>query len=635
MRVKFAITAMLLLALGALGAASTAVGALPDGRAYELVSPPLKGSQDVENGTVFSPERGIAGVAGAGYAFVTMNGLPGSESGALFQANHSFRTSTGWTTLPVSPADTNQLTALVGKPILWSRGLDTTLVGSTRKLTPDAPPNSYNLFIRTSSPTTYTLVTPLPNNQLEFQANPLGASADFGRVYFQAALPLSADAPPPAGGYPEQLFEWTAAGGLKDVTILPGQTTPSGAATALPSQFDVNHVSEDGASVIFEAVSAGNFQVFRRAAGATVEVSAPAAGVVDPNGPQSANFAGASPDGSVVYFTSKGKLTADAQTGTNDTSANLYRYEVATGALTDLTVLGETLPGVNQVLVSRNGKSVYFTATGALVGGATAGKQNLYRWSEANGLSFIATLAANDQMATGIEGPGAAAAEDGTAFAFTSEAGLAGHLAAAGIPEIYRYAQGEPLACVSCAATPGTGARILAPTTRGGAEGNPISSNGSQVFFTTADALVAEDTNGVNDAYEWEHGAARLISVGTSEAESTFLDADPSGTDAFFLTRDRLVGADIDENTDVYDARVGGGFPEPPPAAPPCEAEACRAAPEAAPSTPATISSTFQGPHDQKPVHKKPKKTKQKAKRHKQAKKKQQSNKSRSAGKRG
>jgi hypothetical protein len=157
------------------------------------------------------------------------------------------------------------------------------------------------------------------------------------------------------------------------------------------------------------------------------------------------------------------------------------------------------------------------------------------------------------------------------------------------------------------------------------------------VFFTTADALVAADTNAVNDAYEWEDGAAHLISLGTSETESSFLDADPSGTDAFFLTRDRLVGADIDENTDVYDARVGGGFPEPPAPPAPCEAEACRAAPEAAPSTPAPTSSTFQGPHDQKPVHKKPKKPKQKAKKHKHkhAKKKQQSKKSRSAGKRG
>jgi hypothetical protein len=631
MRVKFTITAMLVLALTALGAAGTAVGALPDGRAYELVSPTAKNQNDVE-GLVFPEEaRGVAGPSGDGFAFLANNGLPGSESGALIQGYHALRSGTGWVTAFASPADTNQVTALVGRPILWSRDLSQTLVGSTRNLTGDAPPNSFNLFVRDSSPVGYKLVTPLQNNKLEFVVTPVGASDDFSRIFFSTPAALTADSPAEETSF--QLYEWSETEGLHNVGILPGESTPAGSGIQL-TPLVTNQVSADGASVVFAAQQGPAVQVFRREAGVTVEVSAPAPGVVDPNGPQAAKLIGASPSGTAVYFISQGKLTADAHTGTNDTSANLYRYDVASGTLKDLTVLGETLPGVAEAVVSESGTDVYFSATGALVGGATANQPNLYRWSEANGLSFIATLDPGDPMATGTEGPAATASANGTAFIFTSSAGLAGHPGAAGTPEIYRYAQGEMLACVSCASAPAAGARVLLPTLKGGAGGNPITADGKRVFFTTADALVPADTNGAADAYEWENGSPALISSGDPETEARFLDADPSGTDAFFFTRQRLVGADIDTNLDVYDARVGGGFPEPPPPPPPCEAEACRATPEAAPSTPAPVSSSFHGPANQKSVHKKPKKHRHQKSKKKHSKKKH-SKKSRPAGKRG
>ena len=67
-----------------------------------------------------------------------------------------------------------------------------------------------------------------------------------------------------------------------------------------------------------------------------------------------------------------------------------------------------------------------------------------------------------------------------------------------------------------------------------------------------------------------------LLSSGTSPDPSFYLDNDESGENVFFTTRAGLVKGDTDESFDVYDARVGGGFPEPAPATG-C-AETCRSA---------------------------------------------------------
>ena len=95
--------------------------------------------------------------------------------------------------------------------------------------------------------------------------------------------------------------------------------------------------------------------------------------------------------------------------------------------------------------------------------------------------------------------------------------------------------------------------------------------------------------HGVENVYEWEQkgtgscnseeqegGCVYLVSSGTSADPSFYLDNDESGENVFFTTRAGLVKGDTDESYDVYDARVGGGFPEP---APPAEcAGTCRSA---------------------------------------------------------
>jgi hypothetical protein len=63
-----------------------------------------------------------------------------------------------------------------------------------------------------------------------------------------------------------------------------------------------------------------------------------------------------------------------------------------------------------------------------------------------------------------------------------------------------------------------------------------------------------------------------------------------SGSDIFFSTRFALVQQDADVLGDVYDARIGGGFP--PPAEPTCSGEGCQGAPSPLPSFPPAVSST-------------------------------------------
>ena len=144
-----------------------------------------------------------------------------------------------------------------------------------------------------------------------------------------------------------------------------------------------------------------------------------------------------------------------------------------------------------------------------------------------------------------------------------------------------------------------------------------LSSSG-RLFFTSPDALVPLDTNGLEDVYEYEPvgvgsctgassaysersgGCVSLISSGTSGGESAFLDASESGDDVFFVTGSKLTSEDYDASNDVYDAHVcTTSVPcvPAPVSPPPCTSgDACKAAPSPQPAIfgPAP-SATFSG----------------------------------------
>ncbi len=95
------------------------------------------------------------------------------------------------------------------------------------------------------------------------------------------------------------------------------------------------------------------------------------------------------------------------------------------------------------------------------------------------------------------------------------------------------------------------------------------------------------DTNREADVYEWEAqgsggcakavGCVALISSGRAAGGGRLVDASADGDDVFFVTDGSLVGTDPGA-FDVYDARVGGGFPEPLEEIP-CFGDACQSLP--------------------------------------------------------
>jgi hypothetical protein len=77
-------------------------------------------------------------------------------------------------------------------------------------------------------------------------------------------------------------------------------------------------------------------------------------------------------------------------------------------------------------------------------------------------------------------------------------------------------------------------------------EAHNLSEDGRRLFFQSRDPLVAQDTNGRQDVYEWEAdgegscaqavGCVLPVSDVSGEDDSFFMDASPNGND---VCRDR------------------------------------------------------------------------------------------------
>ena len=159
-------------------------------------------------------------------------------------------------------------------------------------------------------------------------------------------------------------------------------------------------------------------------------------------------------------------------------------------------------------------------------------------------------------------------------------------------------------------------------------------SNNGRLFFNSADALVAQDQAptrqetvngktldvGVENVYQYEpsgigscqqaSGCVALISSGTSERESAFLDASEGGGTAFFLTAAKLVAQDTEPGYEVYAAAECGTSetqpcqPSPPPPPEECTGEGCHGppGPPLGFQAPPTSTSSSPGNHVTTPV---------------------------------
>jgi len=334
--------------------------------------------------------------------------------------------------------------------------------------------------------------------------------------------------------------------------------------------------------------------------------------------PYSIEFTGALAGVNMMQLTSDATvLSGGAVTATVTTANDVH----------NLTLIGPDAGGVFGA--SDDGHRVYFARI-----------NDVTLWQDADGtpggsLSHVATLPLSDIQGEQFPGlsvfwnsfgqPFSRVTPDGRFLLFlaTDGSGLPPgyqHGACAGntglCPEAYVYRadsstpRDPDIVCASCNfAVPGAqGDTFDNVRTRTGASlttshlSRALTDDGRRVFFNTTEALDPADTNGVIDVYEYDvpSGQVYLISSGTDPNDSYLMDASGNGDDVFFVTRARLVGWDTDQAYDVYDARVGGGFPEPVPTIS-CSGAGCRGQTPAAPGLATLGSSVSRGLGDLTP----------------------------------
>jgi hypothetical protein len=360
-----------------------------------------------------------------------------------------------------------------------------------------------------------------------------GASADSSHLLFEDRESSGTLSPEAVSGA-SNLYA-SVAGQVTAVNILPGATTSTpgavfgGPTTDREGNPDFSHViSADGSRIFWTDTDSGPDEdhIYVRENGtSTIAVSEGAA-----------QFWTASADGRYVLYTEDERL---------------LRFDVAAKtpgeAREVLTGSGAEVQGV--LGASEDGAYVYFAADGDLAPGAQPGQPNLYVLHNTGGgwesPRFIAALQSGD--GTGMEmnrttegasgdwvpGLGKRTAEvtpGGQGLVFMSRASLP----AVGYPhgydnnglgEVYVYQAGGNgrLYCVSCSSSGespqpsgviGSGggdlfsdgyvAAFLPVNFTGTYQPRWISEDGGRVFFDSGEPLVSADTNGQLDVYEWE-----------------------------------------------------------------------------------------------------------------------------------
>jgi hypothetical protein len=576
--------------------------ALPDCRAYELVTTPTTTSAQPDTQHITGDFLAGGGVQGSVAArdgnrmsYESAEVLPGSQSAGL--AYVATRGTGGWSSqdvIPLQPYTGDRCPSYEQSKVAYSsamneEGYSTDLsktvvsdgglgfIGNCRgeavEVVSGEPLGAENLLLRDNTSGAYQLIDVTPPGVIPTNAIFVAASADLGRVVFRERTKLVADALDNV----ENLYEWSG-GVVRLLTVLPDGTPVEGSFVS---------ISPEGSDVFF---SVGRDLYVRLNGERTVQVDETHGGSGLGGG---GSFAAVSAGGSQVFFIDEASagLTNDTVSGSGE---NLYRYDVQTGQLSDLTPLGDAKAALAGI--SEDGSYVYYYAETALPGSqsnqldetAQDGKPNLYVEHEGT-IAFIT----HERVGAGQISP------NGAYFAFNSDKSLTGYDnngVNGVVPEIYLYsAASNRFACASCnpSGEPPTLAGEVAGGGGGGVRGGGgflggvphyVSNNG-QVFFQTGEALLPSDTNGQNDVYEYEDGGLHLVSTGTGSTESTLLDTSESGDDVFFLTRQKLLPQDTNEEAlSIYDARVDGGFPETA-MPPPCTtADACRSAPAPQPS---------------------------------------------------
>jgi hypothetical protein len=302
-------------------------------------------------------------------------------------------------------------------------------------------------------------------------------------------------------------------------------------------------------------------------------------------------FEGMTPDGNNVFFISDDPLVDEDTAPGSD----LYRFTYGDDPESDTN---------NLTLITNNGSSAYGSTGGTLVGMSDDATRVyihqtdavLKLWQEGvPGLTIVddsgfrlGTIAEQLTLLSAEPGHGRVS-PDGNWLAYIHSNG-----------QMYVYdREGGSLTCVSCP----SGASVVPTVTNSG--GRPFKgfrprflSDDGRGFFSSTGALVAGDTNGVADVYEFDgqSGTLSLLSSGKGSEPAMFVDASRSGDDVFIVTRQQLVQSDRDDYADVYDVRVGPApAGQPLDTAPACEGEGCQGALSGAPAEDVLGSLSLEG----------------------------------------
>jgi hypothetical protein len=436
------------------------VPGLPDGRAYELLTPVDKGTADdmfglpKEENEFFNKDVGFASESGGGFLLETKAAFGSSPAGE-FNAYVFSRAPAGWRTASLaSPSlGVQNIPGTVFDPFDLSRvGVEDTSgsfaspAGSQRLSLLGAPGGPY-ATLHADAPLTGIGA----HEERGEETKIVGGSRDLGHVVLESYGHALAAAP----GAEQQdagthaLYESSGGGECGPETANCTLVNVNGEGTLLNRCGAVlglgggiypgathNAVSADGSRVFFTApdptkandgpgcwngATVNTPQLYLRTGAQTVEVSEPA-----PEAPEAtrhpAIYLGASEDGSRVFFLSEGELTKD-DAGIHD--PELYEYDLAKPVGERLTRVshgesGSAAAGVWTVpAVAADGSAVYFTAEGVLASNQGAdgthaspgncnggnGSCNLYRYDTATAATtYIALVKRSDYRTTAASG---------------------------------------------------------------------------------------------------------------------------------------------------------------------------------------------------------------------------------------
>jgi hypothetical protein len=522
-------------------------GNLPDCRAYEMVSPPYKADYGVKEGSL-----GIA-PDGERAVFTSVGAFAGAKSD-VFEAAYVARRdpANGWVTAATSPppldgrtpALSNDYTPALTKALTVMVSSELGVANRTALVSSDllAPEVS---FAQEWPLPDGNAVIPGPTNTM------VATSADLSHAVFGQAV----------GVVHVGLEEIVGIGGTEP-KVLPIGGTDFSAHLSRGS----HPINADGSEIFFDDSS------LRVNDSTTLALPG--------------DFEGASADGSTVFL-------IDANGVLSTAKIDREPGHEAVGETVAIT------PGASASVIhtSDDGSHVYFTSPGVFAGpnaqgqAPEAGASNLYVYDTlTREVKFIAVTEVSKSSSGDYE---AQITPDGRYLVFATRSQLTGDDTDTAV-DVYRYDAGTgALARVSMgeAGADSNGnnsafdANVSAPPPpyASGALAQwrlgtrAISDDGSTIVFSTSEPLSPRVvSSGTTDVYAWHEGRVGMISTGRSLTSDRYPVVSATGRDIFFLSKQSISPQDSDGLFDVYDARIGGGFPPPPPPPPSCEGnESC------------------------------------------------------------